>query len=189
MKHLFFGLLMLIGVSGVAQADVLNISVSESGGNVVFTGSGQMDLAGLGASTLLANNISNSTSSFFAGLSVYDQYEGFSIQTFVALSGSDFEFDTVVGDGFGVDGSFKVLAVNSGYVSETPISFIWTTNNATIAGLSLNFGVVAAFGNNTVNLLNASVAAVPEPSSWALMLLGIVGLAFATKARATKRVA
>lgn len=56
----------------------------------------------------------------------------------------------------------------------TPYSFYFTTT-----GGKLSFTDLAGGNPNVGNLLdNVSVSAVPEPSTWAMMLLGFVGVGF-----------
>lgn len=58
-------------------------------------------------------------------------------------------------------------------------SNIWTGANGTIPGISTNAEWVWATGDNTGQaFFSATISAVPEPSTWAMMVLGFAGLGF-----------
>jgi hypothetical protein len=175
-----------------SQASMIEISVTQSGSNVVFSGSGSVDLAGLGAPSPAALEVSRSQFNLFGGLTGTSDAYNITIPTFVPLNDSFFEFDSIAGDNFfvqGLNGSppnfTGFLGVNSGYVSDTAMSFTWTVLNESILGLDLNFGTVAEFGNNTVTLIDDSSSGVPAPATIALLGLGLAGIRHQHRRRST----
>ncbi|MEM6759807.1 MAG: hypothetical protein AAF601_10050 [Pseudomonadota bacterium] len=161
------------------HAATVNIVATENAGNVIFTGSGSVDLTGIRPLRGSSLNVSRSQFNLFGGLSGSNQSIGLPV-TFTPLSASFINFDSISGDNFFVQGLNSggrgFLGLNTGYVSGSAIDFVWTANSTTLADLALNFGTVAQFGNNTVTLSDGSApAAVPLPASLPL-LVGAMGL-------------
>lgn len=75
---------------------------------------------------------------------------------------------------FSIGGVTQSLTLNSTDPLHT-YSYMFTTT----APGQLSFSDLAGGNNNVGNLLdNVSVAAVPEPATWAMMLLGFLGIGF-----------
>ena len=175
-----------------AQAGYV-VTLEEVGGSVVATGSGPIDLTGL---ELLNSNLSTQSQLYplFALIvtgpesrRLIDNYEGgsgpstFGDNTFMlASSGS--------GDMVGVQGGGNSqFYVPAGYVSGSPLSDTSTYNNQTFASLGVTPGVYEwtwGTGANQNFTLDIGVTpAVPEPSTWAMMLIGFAGLGYAAVRR------
>ncbi|MEO9895416.1 MAG: hypothetical protein ABJD13_09295 [Paracoccaceae bacterium] len=178
MLKIFYTALATLFLSVQVHAATLDILATEDAGNVIFTGSGSVDLTGLGSLGGSSLNLSKSQFNFFGGLSGSNQSTSLTV-LFTPLNGSSINFNSISGDNFFVQGlnfgNQGFLGLNTGYTSGSSIDFVWTANSTTLADLALNFGTVAEFGNNTVTLSAGSVAVVPLPGSLPL-LVGAMGL-------------
>lgn len=170
-----------------AQASPIIIHIVEQGGNVVATGSGAVDLTGL---TFLTNSPTNNSvinpqSAVFlvnpAGAND-DQYTPtFSGPTGFG-SGSAFTLATSSsGDVFGFSRSGgSNLAVATGYVTGTNLSFNATWSGATFASLGITPGTYTlTYGSNADQSITLDIGtlSVPEPAAlgtfgFGLLLLG-----------------
>jgi hypothetical protein len=86
-------------------------------------------------------------------------------ETFTVLPGQKFDFTQLMGFGNGVS-SFKVLGINpnSGLNPDDPLAFV---TQLTFAG-----------DGEFTGEMDPITAAVPEPSTWAMMILGFLGVGF-----------
>ena len=95
-------------------------------------------------------------------------------------SGSDNFPVSGSGDLVGVDGFVEDLAVPAGYVSDSPLSDTSTYVSQTFSSLGATPGTYkwtwGTGANQNFTLVIGTV--VPEPSTWAMMLLGFAGLGF-----------
>jgi hypothetical protein len=178
------GAAMLIGLSAPpAQAGYV-VDLTQQGSNVVATGSGPIDLTGL---SFFANegigaqldpefgNIGTGPTSgradFYSGLT---GPRSFGSRGFIfASSGS--------GDLVGISGSSSLLLVPSGYTSGTSLSDTATYLSQTFSSLGVTPGTYEwmwGSGANQNFTLVIGAAAIAEPSTWAMMLLGFAGLGF-----------
>ena len=107
-----------------------------------------------------------------------DVYLGVSGPSFFGLGATSTVGGT--GDIFNIDGSRGYLDVPGGFVSGGSISSSTTFANTTISGLSLNPGTyVYTWGQGDfADSVTVKIGAVPEPSAWAMMILGLVGIGF-----------
>ncbi|PWJ12950.1 VPLPA-CTERM sorting domain-containing protein [Jannaschia seohaensis] len=172
MKHLILGLALL---AAPASAGTVAIEAYEQGGAVVFSGSGSIDITGLGpaSSFTASSDDGRSQSNLVSGLPA-GTHASFStlVFPFQPLNGGSFTFD-VAGDPFffqsnGPNGNGYV-SVESGYASGDPIDFTWTATRQTLSGLDLNFGTLAAFGGNTVTLSEGAPPVPLQAASWLLL--------------------
>lgn len=180
---------LALGLASAANAGTITIDVAESGGNVVFSGSGSVDLTG--ASPVAANIALDGTTSasgangyFGAPLPIFlpvlgDAYN-FSAGTFSALTSTAVSF-TAIGSAFGYSTATTGadLIVDAGYSSGDSINFTWTAINTTASALGINFGTIASFGTNSIEVTSGTItgggvgdATVPLPAS--ALLLGSV---------------
>ncbi len=155
-------------LSSAANAAV-QISIQEVGSDVVATTSGSLNLAGLNYVSTGSNTafLEPSLGYFFSRAASYDIYTtlmgptGFG--TSVTTSG------TGTGDAFAISKIFGGVGVPAGYSSGSPLSGITTSVGATPGSY------VFTVPNDTITVQVGSlqaVSAVPEPSTWAMMLLG-----------------
>ncbi|MDA8585316.1 VPLPA-CTERM sorting domain-containing protein [Rhodobacteraceae bacterium] len=176
MTH-FYALVASILIGLPASAATVDIVATQDGEDVVFTGSGSVDLTGSDFEfTFDATNINQSNFRFFIGADdglsdVYSWDYGWGGQS---LSWTGFDLEAS-GDTFGFD-RLGAFGLNAGYNSGDEINFAWTVFGASFADLSLNFGTLAELGNNTVSL-SAAPSVVPLPASSLLLLAGLGGFA------------
>jgi hypothetical protein len=112
---------------------------------------------------------------------VVDLYTGFSGPTSWSSSPA-FGSGTSVGSAFSIYGLGGDLFLPHGYVSGSQLNNVATFSNETIEDLGLIPGstFTYTFGNGAdADSVVFEVAAVPEPSTWAMMILGFAGIGFA----------
>src|SRR5579871_1311126 len=190
MKSIAFAVAATLGFAafgGQALAAVPGavIDIKQVGANVVVTGSGVIDLSGL---TFLGSGplpgfgiIWPDAAEILVGTGAVDLYTGASGPTSMG-TGAESQADSGAGGQFGVGDSTgtTIIFVPAGY-DGTTLSSTSTFDNTTLAKLGLSAGTytytwapspTAEDGSLTINVSSG----VPEPSSWAMMLLGFAGL-------------
>ena len=81
------------------------------------------------------------------------------------------------GDLVGFDSFIQELAVPHGYVSDSPLSDTSTYLSETLSSLGVTPGTYEwTWGTGANQNFTLEIAAIPEPSTWAMMLLGFAGL-------------
>jgi hypothetical protein len=176
-----FALVLALLGPRVADATVI-INVLESGGDVVFSYSGAIDLTGLGAPDVsVANDVSTFSPLFGAvligNLQSMDGWQGpYSFPAY-GTSGNHGVADTASGPGFAVynDG----FGIYDGYVSNTLLSGGMTYNGETFASLGLTAGTYEATlpSDNVILNIGPVVIGVPEPGTLSIVLgFGLLGL-------------
>jgi hypothetical protein len=189
-KGTFAGALILASLIGTtadpAQAAYI-VTFSETGIDVTASGSGAIDLAGLTFITsgaTLSEVAPTFATEATGGAGNVDEYSGatgpFSFGPGVFTSAT-----TGAGDLVGIqvlrDGSGFIF-VPKGYASGAPLSDTATYAGQSFATLGLTPGVyLYNFGSGTdADSFTIKVGApVPEPSTWAMMLIGFAGLGYA----------
>jgi PEP-CTERM motif len=184
------GAAMLIGLSALSAQAGYVVDLTQQGPNVVATGSGAVDLTGL----------SFVSGGFFSGPEItptggddplnmniltgprgqpLDDYKGLTGPASFG-SGGGAGADSGSGDFVGMTASTD-LYVPDGYVSGSPLSDTATYDGQTFSSLGATPGTYKwtwGTGANQNFTLVIGTAAVPEPSTWAMMLLGFAGLGF-----------
>jgi hypothetical protein len=187
-------LALLLGGAGQVRAGFV-ITVSQSGPNVVATGSGSIDLTGL---TTPPTNLPGAAASIQASepeilvgpaassLNV-DLRGGATGGMPFGSGGGFFMPSSGSGDAFGIVGT-SVIIMPHNYVSGTSLSATDTWANKTISGLGLTPGTYTWTWNTTPGVVGPNtppttdsvtvniVAAVPEPASVIPLLTGALGL-------------
>ncbi len=183
-KSIFLALAMAaLAVCGLApQAKAaLVITMDQVGSNVVAIGNGTVnltDLTNIGGegdvAAVLASDdgliLGSSTSgTLYSALTGLSNFGG---GTYIPASSS-------TGDHFGLfPGPDIVVPVS--YISGNVLSATATWDNTTLAALGVTdgtYGWTWGTGDNA-DSLTLEIAAVPEPSTWAMMILGFAGLGF-----------
>jgi PEP-CTERM motif len=185
LKLLTTALLGFAAVSSSAKAAVI-IDIFQQGSDVVTTGSGTIDLTDLsvGVSGVSVGSLLRPLSgqvylgptsaapiNLWAGISGPTSFGSLSNNT--PSSGS--------GDFFGVEGaSGGLIALATTYVSGGQLSATDTYSSETLSSLGLTPGsYVYTWGTDGhADSLTVNIAAVPEPSTWAMMILGFAGVGF-----------
>jgi hypothetical protein len=185
-------------LSAPAYADVFTATFAQVGSNVVVTGSGSIDLSGLGfvENVPVGNGAGPSppilTLGLVAGNSGGIPFSAYSDYYSATVSGPD---DFGQGNGaFATSGTGNevglindpqegqsYLIVPANYHSGDSLSDSLTFANTTLAGLGLAPGIYTyTFGTNDSFVIDipGQVAAVPEPATWAMMILGFFGVGF-----------
>jgi hypothetical protein len=177
------GAAMLIGLFAPSAQAGYVVDLTQQGGNVVATGSGPIDLTGLTFDVSSPQSILifpafgsiatgvTATADLYAGITGPANF-GSGILTFASS-------DT--GDLVGVGSFVHEIAVPAGYVSDTPLSDTATYDGQTFSSLGATPGTYKwtwGTGANQNFTLVIGTPAVPEPSTWAMMLLGFAGLGF-----------
>jgi hypothetical protein len=179
---------MLIGLSAWSARAGYVVDLTQQGSNVVATGSGTIDLAGLsllvpGGPTpggALAPSVGLIITGPGPGVVNFDLYQGVigpanfgSGGIILASSGS--------GDLVRVQGDGGLLGVPNGYVSGSPLSDAATYDGQTFSSLGVTPGTYEwTWGTGANQNFTLVIATIPEASTWAMMLAGFAGLGFAT---------
>lgn len=175
--------------SPAAKAAVV-MTIEQVGSNVVASGSGSLDVAGLTFDgnmvafpfmlpvngILLVGNPSSGTTDTYGPIAGPSNFG----------SGSLAWADSATGDLIGVSSSSSFLGVPPGYLSGSPLSGTATFDNTTLANLGVTDGTYTwtwGSGDHADSLTleigaSAITAGVPEPSTWAMMILGFCGIGF-----------
>jgi PEP-CTERM motif len=185
------GAAVLIGLIAPSAEAGYVVDLTQQGPNVVATGSGPIDLSDL----TLVDDSGNASSNpemtpnggddpfnmdFLTGpsRSAIDIYEGLTGPASFG-NGTGAGADSGSGDFVGMTGAVQ-LYVPHGYVSDSPLSDSATYLSQTFSSLGVTPGTYKwAWGdgaNQNFTLVIGTV--VPEPSTWAMMLLGFLGLGF-----------
>jgi PEP-CTERM motif len=177
------GAAILIGLSAPPARAGYVVDLTQQGSNVVATGSGPIDLTGLtffsslGAPSSLINPGEGFILTGPAPI-LGDQYTGITGPT--SFGGGSIAF-AASGSGDEVGILFEKLVVPVGY-SGTALSDTATYGSQTFSSLGVTPGTYKwtwGTGANQNFTLVIGAAAVPEPSTWAMMLLGFAGLSYA----------
>ena len=189
MKRLFFTsasalFLTAVLIPAAARAAV-TIDIIEVGPDLLATTSGSLDLTGLTFDFPVGNTPGIASFDAFVatgGPGTNVEYEGFTGPSTWG-SGNFAPASSSSGTYFSVDGSLLALDVPTGYVSGSPISSTATWLGQSFASLGLIPGTyVYATPNDTITVnVGLRVAAVPEPATWAMMLVGFFGMALAIR--------
>jgi hypothetical protein len=181
-----------------AQAALL-ITVTQTDGNVVVSDTGTVDttqLSFLGSGSTTSPMVAGFEATVIVGPTGYskvDAYSGIVGPTSFGSGSSGHGLNPLNGD-FGsgdlvaVVGFFNEIFLPVGYVSGTALSSTDTYVGKTLSDLELTLGTYSyTWGSGEhADSLTVQIAAVPEPSIWAMMLLGFAGIGFMAYRRKSK---
>ena len=174
-----------------AQAGYV-VTLTQQGTDVVATGSGPIDLTGLSFSNtaLAAAFLHPSNGSLATGPtsdSAIDTYDGLTGPASFG-SGSQTFASSGSGDAVGIAAAVSLLGVPQGYVSGGALSDTSTYANRTFSSLGVTPGTYEwTWGTGTnQNFTLVIGSAVPEPATWAMMILGFTGFGFMGYRRKSK---
>lgn len=177
-----------VALAPAANAAVI-INIDQKGTNVVATTSGTINITGL-----RAENVGSGTAAAIVPSSgLFSAVETWGVTFYSGLGGPStigsggFTFATSsTGTAFYILGNGGLLGVPTGYVSGAPLDATTTFGGQTFASLGVTPGTYNyTVPNDTITLnVGALVAAVPEPATWAMMLLGMAGVGFAMRRNA-----
>jgi hypothetical protein len=180
--------------AGQAEASVV-IDIFQSGGNVVATGSGTIDLSGLtffdststGAALVAA--LGGVVVGPFGSADEYVTVSG--PASFGPGNGGGFASSSSSGDVFGVcvGCSSGALFVPSGYVSGSALSGSTTFEGASFGSMGLTPGTYVYTWGSGADSLTVDIAAIPESGTCAMMTLGFAALGLASFRAARKNAA
>jgi hypothetical protein len=176
-----------------ANANPYVVTIEQDGSNVVATGSGDIDLIGLTqvySDQLYPVSAGLWPSYPFIGLGSGNS-DGYAYVNLISGptnfgSGGPTGADAVSG-GFvgGVLSGGPIVPAS--YVSDSLISNSATFDNTTIAALGLTPGTYTwIWGSDSPDqsfAIDVVASAVPEPSTWAMMILGFCGLGYMARRR------
>jgi hypothetical protein len=179
------GAAMLIGLSTPPAYAGYVVDLTQQGPNVVATGSGPIDLTGLSFANSLSGSafIAPSIGLILTGVafpaSSGDEYHGGTGPSSFGSGGARLA-DSGSGDSVGVNFREHSFFVPAGYVSDSPLSDTSTYDGQTFSSLGATPGRYEwTWGSGANQNFTLVIGEVPEPSIWAMMLLGFAGLGLA----------
>jgi hypothetical protein len=175
-------------LGGSADASV-TIDITQDGANVVATGGGTFNTTDLTWQGYLERSpdVQGAIGQVFVG--VGEVAAAYTVTGPASLgTGGYFAASSETGNLFGIiggGGQFgPLLAVPGNYTSGSTLSGTATFDNATFASLGLTDGTYVWTWGSGANADSLTVdiggisSAVPEPSTWAMMMLGFCGVGF-----------
>jgi hypothetical protein len=158
--------IVLAGLSAPAHADVVYTFTNLTGG--ATSGSLDLNLANLTA----ASNLNGSLAPFLVDLVFIENGQTFTITPSNLASGSFIDTGAAGSGGAGVIFS---LTSEENFSAPTPTLEIFTNTWQVHDGLN---GSTIASGSFTIGAPVVVASSVPEPSTWAMMILGFFGVGF-----------
>jgi hypothetical protein len=167
-----------------AQAGYV-VTLEQVGSDVVATGSGAIDLVGLTfafvgeAKAQLTPSEADITTGPVADTPV-DGYDGFSGPANFGGGGLTIGASSGIGDSVTIVGGGNLLAVPQGYLSGGALSDTSTYDNQTFNTLGITPGAYTwTWGSGANQNFTVVIGEVPEPATWAMMLIGFAVLGYA----------
>jgi hypothetical protein len=182
---------VLVLAAGTANGSMV-INITQAGANVDVAATGSLDLTGatFDHQQNYSTGIIPGGSNWYIALGTtpgMDWYQLTGVTLPFGTSTNYFSSSLTSGDAFsiwGFSGGTPLVGLPTGYQSGSPISADMTLQNETIPDLTLIPGTYTfTIPNDTITL---NIEAVPEPSTWAMMLNGLAAFGFASYRRSRK---
>jgi hypothetical protein len=184
---LFAALLGFAALSTSAKAELV-IDITQQGSNVVASASGSLfteDLITV-LSTIISSGVSGSDGAILIGSGSVTAFGaqlsgplsfGSGVAVGASSTNSTVPFGFLANSG---NPAAEAIFLPTGYVSASSLSGTDTFDNTTIAGLGLTPGTYTYdFGTGPfADSVVVNIAAVSEPATWAMMILGFAGIGF-----------
>lgn len=180
MRNLLAGLVgVCLGSIGTSAHSAVVIDVQQVGSDVIATTSGSLNLDGLVSfgDNFGVPRFRSDSAIFYTSFGPADVYG-------LVAGPSNFGagFITILGDGSGSTFGIapNVVSVPEGYISHGSLFATTTFKSLTFANLGLNLGTyVFKTPSDTITVnIGSTIAAVPEPATWIMMMLGMGGIGF-----------
>jgi PEP-CTERM motif len=168
-------------LSTPANAEVV-IDFTQQGSNVVVQGSGTIDLTDLTFSNsgAIGDGIVPVGGAVLIGTGNGSAYQGNISGPSAFGTGTEKNPSLATGNFLGIYEGFDRVYVPQGYVSGAQLSATDTYDNTTLALFGLTVGTYTYTWGTGIHAdsIVVNIAAVPEPSTWAMMILGFMGIGF-----------
>lgn len=179
LKGLLAAAVSVAGLTAASNADAaVTINIMQAGADVTLSASGTFNTAlatVLGAGSNFSNAVRANPG--FIGFGTQSSTFAYAASgpTAFGTSSTIFAPATNIGIGIGVNAFSSAFFIAQSYVSNAQIATLGVVNNTTLAAMGFTTGVYNfTVGGNalTVNV-GQLTPAVPEPASWAMMILGM----------------
>jgi hypothetical protein len=184
----------LIGATVDPARAAYVVTLEQEGANVVAAGSGAIDFTDLSFDGSSGVSPSSGILAIAGLINIgvshgIDIYTGFTGPTSFG-PGQGIDANSSSGDFVAIQAEFQQLVVPPGYVSGSPLSSTSTWDDTTLSELGVTPGTYKWTWGSGANAdsFTLDIKAIPEPSTWAMMLIGFAGLGFAGY-RASRRTA
>jgi hypothetical protein len=161
------------------------VTLEQVGSNVVATGSGAIDLTGLtfAFSGTARADMTPSEAGITTGPAAdtpTDAYDGFSGPASFGGGGLTIDASSGNGDLVTIVGGGNLIGVPKAYLSGAALFGTSTYSGQTFTSLGATPGAYEwTWGNGANQNFTLIIGEVPEPSTWAMMLIAFVGLGYA----------
>jgi hypothetical protein len=178
-------LLSAVGLLSAAPAGAAYvITISQSGSDVVATGSGSLVTQGLvasGSGTLIGQTTTG-LALIGVGSGAYTAYQYCTGPSSFGSGNGGTVATSWNGQAVGINGSGCFIYVPTGYISGTDLGISTAMfAGSTLASLGLNpgtysYSISPTSGGRSLDTFTVNILGVPEPATWATMLLGFAAI-------------
>lgn len=192
-RKIVVGISSLVAGLAMSAHASFTFNINQNGNDVMALGSGSLNIT-----AFTGSNSGSFTSSMLPSIGYLVVNQGSMTQYSGAILTGPSSFgsgggapNSVTGDYVGVRGPASFIFVPVGYVSGDDLSTTVTWTNKTLSGLGLTDGSYTwTWGSgSTADSFTINVGAVPEPSTYALLALGSLGVGYMVYRRRTAKTA